>query len=170
MRIRTGKRCMQRRPAKPLRLDGWVLTLMILILLVSAWGISGCGKKGPPVAPQAKPTPAVNDLKGYREGGQVVLSWRLPADINHQTLELDGFQVYRSKQSLHMEACEGCPLIFERVATIPLDGVLTSGPDSSPFQYTATIEKGYRYIYKVVSLGSMASESDSSNLVEVVYE
>lgn len=170
MRIKTGKCFMQRRPAIPLLLDGWIHILMTLILLVSALGIGGCGKKGPPVAPHEKPTPAVNDLKGYREGERIVLAWHLPADFNHQAGELDGFRVYRSKQLLDMETCKGCPLLFERVAAIPLDRAQKAEPDASPFQYSDTIEKGYRYIYKVVSLRSAAFESSSSNLVEIVYE
>ncbi len=170
MEIWTGNFFEQSRPVIRLPLDRWAQILIILILLASALGIIGCGKKGPPVAPQEKPTPAVNDLNGHREGDRVVLSWHQPADSDHQTFETDGFRVYRSKQPLHAATCKGCPLIFERVAFISLGGPKTSGSDASPYQYNGTIEKGYRYIYKVVSSRPTAAESSASNLVEIVYE
>jgi len=169
MGTRSDNRFMQVRSGRPVQRDRWVQTLTILILLSCALGVSGCGKKGPPVAPQEKPIPAVNDLNGHRQADRVVLSWHLPAGLNHRTVPLEGFRVYRSKQPLDMERCQGCPLIFERVAFIPFDGTQTNGPGTAPIQYAETIEKGHRYIYKVVGLRSKAAESGSSNLVEIVY-
>jgi predicted small lipoprotein YifL len=143
--------------------------LIILMLLAAVVGFYGCGKKAPPVAPQAKPTPAVDDLQGHREGHRAVLAWHLPADWDHQAVELGGFRVYRYRRSLHAETCPGCPLVFEQVATIPLVGTSKTGAGDLPLQFVETIEPGYRYIYKVIGLGPTAMESGSSNLVEIVY-
>mgnify|MGYP001818227980 CR=1 FL=1 len=136
--------------------------LIILMLLAAVVGFYGCGKKAPPVAPQEKPIPAVDDLQGHREGHRAVLAWHLPAEWGQQAVEHGGFRVYRHRRSLHAEACPACPLVFEPVGTIPFAG-------TTPLKFVETIEPGYRYIYKVVGLGPTAVESGSSNLVEIVY-
>jgi len=142
---------------------------VILILLAAVVGFYGCGKKAPPVAPQEKPTPAVDDLQGHREGHRAVLVWHLPPGWDHQAVERAGFRVYRNRRALHAETCPGCPLVFEQVAFIPLVGTPNTGAGNLPLQFGETIEPGYRYIYKVVGLGPAAMESGSSNLVEIVY-
>ena len=140
--------------------------LVMLVLVAMVPGLCGCGKKAPPVAPQAEPVPAVKNLEGRREGDRVVLTWRVPNGLTHQTATVEGYRVYRSKQPLSTQACSGCPLFFKRVGAVPLE---SQGAGDKPLVYTDTVERGYHYVYKVIAVSPAAVESGPSNLVDILY-
>jgi hypothetical protein len=142
---------------------------LLFILMVSALVFAGCGKKAPPVAPQEKQPPAVSDLKGLRQGDRVLLSWRTPGRLGPEASAPERFRVCRSKQPLQAGPCARCPLIFECVADIPLQSQANADDAQTPMHYSEVLEKGYRYIYKVIGLRSAGPESYGSNLVEIVY-
>jgi hypothetical protein len=144
------------------------LILPFSILIIFVLLVLGCGKKAPPVPPrQAKP-PTVNDLHASIDESILKLTWTIPKEKGRIISDLSGFIVYRSKMLLLDTDCEVCPVPFKRVADIPIEA---KGPEymkKGNSTYTETLEKGYRYIYKVIVYRKGVTSSDS-NYVDLIY-
>jgi len=116
-----------------------------LLCISFALLVISCGKKGPPIAPKYTiPTP-VTDLQGKVEGDTVILNWTIPENVKG----IAGYIVYRNRIALSEPECPTCPVLFERVIDVP---VLEKEPDKMKdkvMSYSETVEKGFRYIYKV---------------------
>lgn len=85
--------------------------LMVLILLLLAGTLSGCGKKGP-VRPVRQPIPkAPEEFVLRQQGRQMLLIWSLPQqnDDDSPLTDLAGFRIYRSI----FEAGDECPECLE---------------------------------------------------------
>ena len=62
--------------------------------------------------------------------------------------------------------CRNCPVFFEPVAVIPLDQIGSHTSGEKVAGYTDTLEKGYRYHYKVrVNPVKGAAGKDSNTIV-----
>jgi len=144
------------------------LILPFSILIIFVLLVLGCGKKAPPVPPrQAKP-PTVNDLRASIDGGILKLTWTIPKEKGRIISDLSGFIVYRSKMLLSDSDCRNCPVLFKRVADIPYEVSASGYMKKGNSTYTATLEKGYRYIYKVIVYRKGVTSSDS-NYVDLIY-
>ena len=139
-------------------------SIMIIIVLFS----SSCGKKAPPVPPRQKKPPVVNDLGASIDGGALKLTWAIPKEKGKIISDLSGFIVYRSKMLLSDSDCKNCPVLFKRVADIPYEVSASGYMKKGNSTYTATLEKGYRYIYKVIVYRKGVTSSDS-NYVDLIY-
>lgn len=117
-------------------LAGWLVWVTLSLV--------GCGIKGPPVPPKAPPVPAVADLSYQVDGGMVVLAWHLPEHLSRRQAQGSAFAIYQSRTDLAEAACEGCPLVFEKVATLPYVHV-----EDSRFSISLALDPGYRYAFKV---------------------
>jgi hypothetical protein len=144
------------------------LILPFSILIIFVLLVLGCGKKAPPVPPrQAKP-PAVNDLRASIDGDTLKLAWTIPREKGTIMPSLSGFIVYRSKMLLSDSDCKNCPVLFKRVADIPYEVRASGYMKKGNSAYTATLEKGYRYIYKVIVYRKGVTSNDS-NYVDLIY-
>ena len=114
-----------------------------LFLLLSA-SYSGCGVKGPPVPPKMPPVPAVAGLTYQVADQTVALTWRLPGSLSAKQASHAAFDLYRSRTALAEPPCDGCPLVFEKVATVPY-----IHSESSRYSFDAPLDPGYRYVFKV---------------------
>ena len=143
-----------------------VLRFLFLVSLVILW--TGCGKKAPPVPPSIQPPPTVKDLSAVVEGDRVRLIWTVPDGPRKAKSALSGTVVYRSKIPLTEPYCPECPILFERAADVP---VKRSGAEKSvnEMSYIETLEKGFRYIYKVNVYTRNGAESSDSNHVTVDF-
>ena len=130
-------------------------TAVCLLLLMVAY--SGCGRKGPPVAPGAPELLPVAGLSYEISDDLVRISWSLATGGAASTLT--GYIVHRSVVSMDEDMCEGCPVLFQRV--IELDKTIHS--------YGELLEKGNRYIYKVVSVSKYGTISPDSEFIKVSY-
>ncbi len=131
----------------------WGSLLLSLLLLAP----TGCGVKAPPVAPDAKP-PVVTTFTHTLENGTLTLTWRLAADSPTP----QSYTVYRSQVSLADKPCEGCPLVFKRLMTIPADG-REDGVE------TVSVEPGYRYGFKMTATDANGLEGPDSRIVSFSY-
>ena len=142
----------------PRRPMGLMVAGFVLLLL------AGCGRKGPPVAPQTLPPTPVADLAVRLEGAMAVLSWTVPS-IPPAPLP-DGFRIYRAR--LGPDDCPGCPLLFQKIGTLDLDAVARPArgePWSLAWQ--DAVEPGFRYVYKVTACTGHDRFGQDSNLVRV---
>lgn len=121
----------------------------------------GCGVKGPPVPPRQPPVPAVADLAYAVADHTIALTWRLPGPLSTKQANQAAFGLYRSRTALAESGCDGCPLVFEKVATVPY--VHT---ESNRFSFDAPLEPGYRYVFKV-RLETDGGTGPDSNPVQV---
>ena len=95
----------------------------------------------------------------------LTLTWTLPKGKKKVVAGYSGFIVYRSKKALTDKVCKGCPILFSRVADIPVAGEI---PGES-MTYSETLVKGFRYIYKVTLYTKAGLFSGDSNLVEFTH-
>ena len=126
---------------------------------------ASCGKKGPPIPPREQPPPAVRDLSMELLDDFLTLTWTVPKGKKKIVSGFAGFLVYRSQKSVSEKECKGCPVLFTRVADIPVAGEVSG--DSMTF--SETLEKGYRYIYKVTVYTKAGLFSGDSNLIEFTH-
>ena len=136
-------------------LKKWVMLAGCCMLL--ALGCIGCGIKGPPVPPEAPPIPAVTDLSYQVDDGSVVLAWGLPERLSRKRAKGAVFDIYQSRSNLSEAACEDCPLVFEKVDTLPYVDT-----DTNRFSIAVDLDPGYRYVFKVrlVTSGQAGLEAE----------
>jgi hypothetical protein len=133
-------------------------------LIVSAVGLLigtlvGCGVKGPPVPRQQAPPPAVNDLTCRVDGRTATLFWRLSGPVDRKSAGKTTFVVFHSRTDLDEEACENCPQVFERVATVPY-----TDKEDDRFSFDVLLDPGYRYAIKVHLEADGVAGPDSNSL------
>jgi hypothetical protein len=129
----------------------------------------GCGKKALPIPPnRIAPAPVLN-FKGELKEGQVLLAWSLPeqpAETSNgkRNVALAAVLVYRSKLPVEAGGCKNCPPRFELIAKLapPPGGV-------GAMRYSDTLQKGFRYTYKVVLVGENDVAGPDSDLLDVTY-
>ncbi|MEA3428276.1 MAG: hypothetical protein U9Q84_03435 [Thermodesulfobacteriota bacterium] len=138
----------------------------ILLCLI----VFGCGRKAAPVPPGQVRPPAVDDLSSSIDGDMLKLAWAIPHENGpHKkgkiASEPDGFIVYRSKTLLSEPVCKKCPVLFKRIADIPIE----EKDVNKKITYEETLEKGYRYIYKVTVYTNTGASGKDSNYIEFDY-
>jgi len=138
-----------------------ILLHLLILLAVGLAGVS-CGKKAPPRPPGREEAPAaVGHISKTISGDTLSLTWD---PVAGKEKDIAGFYVYRSKMRLTEADCRSCPVLFERVAVIPNRGQGTGAGALGPFEYRETLERGYRYSYKVAPYsqsGLTGKESDT---------
>ena len=144
-------------------------SIIVQILIIVAFSIflSGCGKKAPPKPPRQEKPPVVDDLSYSLDGDNLKLTWTIPEVKRKVKSGLGGFYVFRSKKSVSEPDCKNCLKIFKRVADISLEHMGNSEKDS--IKYAEVLEKGYRYIYKVVVYTTNGVMGEDSNVVDFTY-
>ena len=133
----------------------YYITAACLFLLLITF--SGCGRKGPPVAPGAPELLPVAGLSYEISDDLVRLSW--DSSKGRDASILTGYVIHRSIIKADEDSCEGCPVLFQRVAEL----------DKSIHSYGELIEKGNRYIYKVVSVSKYGTISPDSEFLKFSY-
>jgi hypothetical protein len=129
----------------------------------------GCGKKGPP-RPPAQPLPAaVKDL-GYRiDNDMLKLSWTVTGADDRSASYPAAVKLFRFKQSTEETKCEKCPVRFAEIADLPVQMNRLEKSRSSTMSFTEVLERGYRYIYKVIVYNKDGIGGKDSNTVEFSF-
>ena len=143
------------------------IIFQILIIVAFSVFLSGCGKKAPPKPPGQEEPPVVDDLSYSLDGDRLKLTWTTPEVNRKVNSGLGGFYVFRSKKLVSASDCKNCPVIFKRVADIFSQDTESSGRDS--IKYAESLEKGYRYIYKVVVYTNNGRTGKDSNIIDFIY-
>lgn len=129
----------------------------------------GCGKKGAPRPPRQHLPAAVEDLSYRIDNDRVELEWTVAGTNDHSTSSPAGVKLFRFKQSAAESSCEKCPMRFSEIADLPVQ-LKRSGPsESSTMSFTEVLERGYRYVYKVIVYNRDGLGSKDSNTIEFAF-
>lgn len=139
--------------------------LPFLILLGLLLFCPGCGKKGPPVAPEAVVPPPVNDFKADVVSGEVRLTWSVPKKGDTMFGGIEGFRVYKYQTGGFVAPCPGCPIPFSPWLDIRLKDPEPAQVEGDRITCYDRVESGYRYVYKVIVYHKTGGVSEDSNLV-----
>ena len=145
------------------------MALAVLILVIPAVMMWGCGKKGPPEPPTGSRPPRVGDLRYGVRNDTVKLSWTVPEPDEKAQLPITGFLIYRFQQSAAERECPNCPIIFKLIGDVPVRSPGSGKSAAPPITFTQTIEPGYRYTYKVNGYSGGGIRSRNSNLAQFTF-
>lgn len=140
--------------------------LRVVLIGMAIIGLVGCGVKRSPKPLGLPDPPVVSDLTFSMTDGSVQLKWRTPKAGDRIMNLAQGFFVYRSQARLTDGKCDGCPMLFKRVADIALSD---TGEDGS-LSYVEALMPGYRYVYKVALSLQNGVIGGDSNFVEFDYQ
>lgn len=139
------------------------LILQLAVVMAASVCLFGCGRKAPPVYPRQPPIPAVKDLSSNIDGDMIVLTWTIPDEMRDKSSGIKGFVVHRAKEKITDDDCRNCPVSFRPVAEVPAE---TKDP-MKKMEYTERLEKGFKYVFKVIAFSNTGTESADSNYVEL---
>ena len=142
-----------------------IISIFITIVCI----LSGCGKKAPPKPPRQDLPPVVYDLRSSIDGDMLKLTWTICKENENLLSNLTGFIVHRSKISISESNCKKCPIMFKRVADIPIEKNDPKNLAKKAMHYFEALEKGYRYIYKVNVYTYRGVVGRDSNIVDLIY-
>ena len=131
---------------------------------------SDCGKKAPPVVPEATVPPAVKDLEAEVIGDKVRLTWSVPKKADKAFEGLGHFGVYKYKAHISAEICTGCPIPFKHFLDIKLEDPEQVRVKGDRIVCHDDVEAGHRYAYKVVVYHKSGGVSKDSNIVQFVVK
>jgi hypothetical protein len=101
----------------------------------------------------------VTNLTAVQQGEEIVLTWSGPAAA--------GYQVYRSAEPKGEDTCEGCPVLFQRMAKLPSAG---EGETPTTMVYREPSLPGTRYRFKVVPYDAQGQLGPDSNIATIVTQ
>mgnify|MGYP004002635877 FL=1 len=129
-----------------------LIILSGIIILI----LSGCGEKGPPLAPEIKgqKIAAPVELKIISGNKEIILSWNHKVDNERAAVKPRYFEIFMAKKTL--EACIGCPFEFKAI------GVVTA----PLMEFIIKIEKGFKYYLRVQAKGEGSMRSEYSKSVK----
>ena len=138
------------------------MTRKILLLIMVTLVLAACGLKDAPVPPKAQAPPAVSDLAATVEGDSVLLRWTVPKVAQAGAFGKGRAVLSRAGTSLADAPCRECPLLFQRVADIPISG-------AEAMTYSEKLPRGFKYTYRIVMTFERAGNSPSSNAAVIEY-
>ncbi|MGE0083296.1 MAG: hypothetical protein AB7S75_02635 [Desulfococcaceae bacterium] len=138
--------------------DFFLLTFFLLLFFCLS--LSGCGVKADPSPRHRLPLPQPAELNAEKDGGSLRLTWTV--NLSDKMAVPAEFAVYRFKSRVSAERCKGCPVPFERIATVRAE-------DKKIFSHTETLEKGFLYMYKVAAVAENGSMGKDSETISVIH-
>lgn len=149
------------------RCEGLRPHALILLVLIGILLLTGCGIKKDPRLPKVKTPSGVRDLRVAVAGEDILLEWTT-ADLERKGQKAaEGFYVYRADEPAGAEACEGCPILFKRVALVKIYRELEP---EEVLSYREPKRSAVRYIFKVVAFNDHGLLGEDSNLVRLTTD
>lgn len=143
--------------------------IQFLIMISLFFVLFGCGKKALPVPPHQVLPPAINNLTSNINKDTLKLTWTIPEQKEKVESSPAGFIVYKSKKPLSKSKCLNCPVLFKRIADVPIKTGSSKNLQEKIMAYNEILEKGYRYVYKVIVYADNGATGDDSNRIDFVY-
>lgn len=154
------------------------LMLRAGIALLVALTLLGCGKKGPPVAPEGRVPVAVSDLSGLVEGSVVILSWSNPGTRADGTRlkDLTTIRIYRREDAGDGEPKPallswGKVVGYDEMAAIRLAEPAPAKVEGPRVTWVdrEKLTLGRRYVYVVTAVDSTGRSSPPSARLAVPF-
>jgi hypothetical protein len=146
--------------------DRFLFLICVGFLILSL----GCGKKAPPVAPEARVPPAIKDLRAEVIEDKVRLTWSVPKKGNKVFEGLEHFGVYKYRWHSSVEMCPGCPIPFQHFLDIKLDDPKPARVEGGRVICYDNVEADHRHAYKVVVYHKSGGVSEDSNIVRITID
>jgi hypothetical protein len=153
--------------ASCLYIKWWAFFLLILAGASFLW--LGCGKKGSPRPPRQPLPAAVKDLSYSIDNDMVKLNWTVPGEDDRSASYPAAVKLFRFKQSTEESFCEKCPIRFIEIADLPVQMKRSEESRSIKMSFTEVLERGYRYIYKVIVYNKEGLGGKDSNTIEFPF-
>jgi fibronectin type 3 domain-containing protein len=133
--------------------------------------VSGCAKKGPPVALETIVPRRIVDLQATPREGRLLLQWRTPKENTDKTplTNLASFRILRSGGTLVGDGCKGCgekPRVIYEMKVAPEDFV----PGKRMSIYIEDQQPRKVYVYQVASVNRRGHPSAPSNPVTIYWD
>jgi fibronectin type 3 domain-containing protein len=150
-----------------LRSKGIIVLLWLVLMVV----VSGCAKKGPPVAWETIVPKRIVDLDAKPREGRLLLEWTIPKENTDKSplADLASFQILRSEGVLVGEECKGCGGIPKVVYEMKF----SSREEAKKKRMAIFFEDQQArkvYVYQVVSINGRGYPSAPSNPVTVYWD
>ncbi len=139
-----------------------VLLIAIITLL-----LTGCGRKGPLISPDAMIPAPIADLHVEQQGERFVVSWTQPGreEGGGPLKDLAGFRVFRREVLPPSQDCEECPTAYHLIRAVDLEYLQDVVRAGNSYSFVdAGLETGKTYQYKVIGFKTDGSEGKQSNL------
>jgi len=140
----------------------WCAAILVSVLLAGM--LFGCGRKLPPSPPSQYMPPVVADLAFQLEENRVTLNWTVPQPQDKDQPAPAGFRVFRARQVSAEADCSSCKLEFRQTGDVTSKGK----KPGSPLHFSETLLPGYKYIYKVVAYDAKGFDGKESKPIEFV--
>ncbi len=122
-----------------------------------------------PVVPEQTFFPQVSGLSAQLVDGVAYLSWKAVVPQEYGSRQCV-FKVFRARQPLSGDKCDGCPLDFREVGEVASAGSVKNDDGSVLARYREKLQKGGSYTYYVVCSCNGALVGRKSKRVVIVYE
>jgi len=156
---------------------GAAARLAVLTVLVGG-ALLGCGKKGPPVAPERRIPSPPTGLSAVIEGSTVVLTWTNPTHRTDGTTikDLRTAKVYRRAEAEGSEPkaamlSSGRVVGYDEIAAVQLDepGTVRGERRTGRWVDASGLTVGHRYAYVVTGLDAVGRSSAPSPRLVVPF-
>ncbi len=150
----------------------------LLLLALVGLAAAGCGKKGPPVAPERRVPAAVLGLTATVEGNAIVLTWTNPATRADGTRmkDLTALRVHRRAEPREAEPkpamlSRGKVVGYDEVASIRLAEPAPAKVEGTRVSWADRINLsiGQRYVYLVTAVDGLGRSSPPSARLAVTF-
>lgn len=142
-----------------------------LILAIFLLILTGCGRKTPPLPPQAVVPMAIDDLRYRLDEKGVELSWSYP-QRTRQGDQLDSiaeFEIYRAVIPVE-DYCPDCPLPFAPPRLVP-GGKIPLGVSKRTATFRdSLLRPDHLYFYKIRAKGGWYYSSPDSNVISFTWK
>jgi len=153
--------------------------LGLAVLLMLAVSVIGCGKKGPPVAPERRLPAAPSGLAASIEGPAIVVRWTNPKHRldNTPLRDLTTVKLHRREDSADAAEPKAAMLSWGRVVGYDeIASISLANPAPAQIQGggvmwtdTAPLRLGRRYVYVVTAIDGTGRSSPPSERLPVVF-
>jgi hypothetical protein len=147
-------------------------------LALVALAVAGCGKKGPPVAPELRLPVPPSGVSGFIDEGAIVITWTNPGTRLDGTPLRDLTEV----RLFRREDADGAPLKpamlsgsrivgYDEIAAIRLDSPAPAVVQGTNIRWVDrhALVLGHRYVYVVTAMDSLARSSPPSERRAITF-
>ncbi|XOF33107.1 MAG: fibronectin type III domain-containing protein [Candidatus Electrothrix sp. YB6] len=139
--------------------------------MLLAGGLSGCGYKDMPVAPQALVPAPISDLRYELTDKGAVLHWSYPTRTvsGEELTEIDSFMLYRAEVPTD-KYCTTCPVPFTTPIKVDGGNIPEREGQRSASYKIGLLRPAHTYFFKVRSRTGWLTPSADSNQISFTWE